>query len=262
MTQPRPNCPPELVALAHRLADAAGEVARAHFRVPARIDFKADKSPVTAADREAEKAMRRLIKESYPEHGILGEEFGAEGTDREYVWVLDPIDGTRSFITGRPLFGILVALAHRGVPILGIIDQPITGERWLGVAGRASTLNGEPVEVRTCPELSRAVLYTTAPEWFKGADEAAFLRLKSEVRMCLYNADCYAFALLATGFVDLVVECALQPYDYCALVPVVAGAGGVITDWSGGALGLDGDGTVLAAGDRELYRAASERLAG
>ena len=259
--EPPPSCPHEFIALAQRLADAAGEVARAHFRSSRPFEIKADKSPVTAADRDAEKAMRRLIGEAYPDHGVLGEEFGAEGVDRDYVWVLDPIDGTRSFVTGRPLFGILVALAHRGVPILGLIDQPITGERWLGAAGIPSTLNGKPVQVRSCSELSRAVLYAAAPEWFKDADEAAFLRLRSEVQMCLYDADCYAFALLATGLVDLAIECALKPYDYCALVPVVEGAGGVITDWRGRALGLEGEGTVLAAGDRALHQAALELLA-
>ena len=256
------NCPPEFVSFGHRLADEAGEIVRAHFRSGAPFELKPDMSPVTLADREAEQAMRSLIREAYPEHGIVGEEFGAEGREADYVWVLDPIDGTRSFISGRPLFGILVALAQKGVPILGIIDQPISGERWLGAAGSPTTLNGEPARVRSCPELSPAVLYTSAPEWFEGADEAAFLRLKTKVQMCLYNADCYAFGLLASGFVDLVVECALEVYDYLALAPVVSGAGGVITDWEGNPLRLDGGPKVLAGGDAACHRAALARLAG
>ena len=253
-------CPPEFVAFAHRLADAAGAAIRPHYRAGVAVEVKPDQSPVTVADREAELAMRALIEELYPSHGIIGEEFGRRGAEAEYVWVLDPIDGTRAFITGRPLFGILVALVRRGRPILGIIDQPISGERWVGAEGSATTLDGAPARVRSCPELGAATLFTSAPEWFEGAREAAFLRLKAKVRMTCYNADCYAFGLLAIGFADLAIECALQPYDWCALVPVVEGAGGVISDWQGRRLGLEGDGTVVAAGDAALHQAACEVL--
>jgi len=254
------SCPPQFVAFAHRLADAAGAAIRPHFRAGVAVDVKPDNSPVTVADREAERAMRALIEEHYPGHGIVGEEFGAHGTDAEYVWVLDPIDGTAAFITGRAQFGVLVALARRGRPILGLIDQPITGERWAGAQGSPTTLNGAPARVRACPELGAATLFTSAPEWFEGRHEAAFLRLKGQVRMCCYNADCYAFGLLASGFADLAIECALDPYDWCALVPVVEGAGGVISDWRGRRLGLEGDGTVLAAGNAGLHQAARELL--
>lgn len=257
-----PDCPPEFVALALRLADAAGAIVRAYFRTPMAVEVKADRSPVTVADREAEAAMRELIAGAYPGHGILGEEFGATDTEAEFVWVLDPIDGTRSFVAGRPQFGTLIALLRGGEAILGIIDQPVTGERWLGVQGAGATLNGASIRVRRCAGLARAALYTTGPEWFAGEDARAFARLREGVGMCLYGSDCYAFGLLAAGFADLVVERALAPYDYCALIPVVREAGGVISDWQGRVPGLEGDGTLLAAGDARSHAAALALLAG
>ena len=255
-------CPPEFVALAHRLADAAGEVARRYFRTPIAVDTKPDKSPVTVADREAEAAMRALIARDAPGHGVYGEELGVQGADAEFVWVLDPIDGTKAFITGKPSFGTLIALLHGGVPVLGIIEQPILRERWLGADGRPTTLNDRPVKVRACDALERAVLYATAPEMFKGADAAAWENLRRRVGLVRYGADCYSYGLLSSGFVDLVVESSLQPYDYCALVAVIAGAGGAITDWRGGALGLASEGRVVAAGDARMHAAALVTLTG
>ena len=204
--------------------------------------------------------MRELIAETFPDHGVIGEEFGALRPDAEHVWVLDPIDGTRAFITGRPTFGTLIGLAHAGRALLGVIDQPISGERWIGAAGAPSTLDGRPIAARPCADLAEAMMYTTGPEWFEGADEAAFLRLRQAVRMTHYNADCYAFGLLAAGFGDIVMEARLKVYDYWALIPVVEGAGGIITDWQGAPLSLDGDGTVLAAGERAMHAAALELL--
>ena len=255
------SLPDATITLAERLADAAGAVVRRYYRTPVAVDDKADASPVTIADREAEAAMRALIAQACPEHGIVGEEHGALRPDAEWVWVLDPIDGTKAFITGKPSFGTLIALLHRGVPVLGIIDQPITGERWLGVAGRPTTLNGRPVRVRACPDLRLAALYATDPGMF-GADDAAWRRLSAAVKLTRYGADCYAYALLATGFVDLVVEASLKPYDYSALVPVIEGAGGIMTDWRGQRLGLDSDGRVVAAGDSGVHASALALLAG
>ena len=257
---PADSCPPEFVALARRLADAAGAAIRPHFRTPMPVDIKGDASPVTLADREAEQAMRALIAEAFPDHGVIGEEFETLRPDAEHVWVLDPIDGTRAFITGRPTFGILIGLARAGRALLGIIDQPISGERWLGAAGAPSTLDGRAIAVRPCADLAGAMMYTTGPEWFEGADEAAFLRLKPAVRMTHYNADCYAFGLLAAGFVDIVIEARMKVHDYWALIPVIEGAGGIITDWRGAPLGLKSDGTVLAVGDRAMHAAALELL--
>lgn len=255
-------CPPEFVALAHRLADAARPVVRRYFRTPVSVDTKADHSPVTIADREVEAAMRTLIAETFPQHGILGEEHGNHHTDAEYVWVLDPIDGTKAFITGKPSFGTLIALAHRGVPILGVIDQAILDERWIGGLGHPTTLNGQPARVRPCDDLSKAYAYTTGPEHFCENTLPAWNRIAARVRQPRYGCDCYAYALLASGFVDLVVEAGLKPYDYAALVPVIEQAGGTITDWAGGRLTIASDGKVCATGDARLHAQALTVLAG
>jgi len=248
------------IELAHALADAAGAIARRYFRQPIGVDTKPDRTPVTVADREAEATMRAAIEQRFPDDGILGEEFGAVRADAARVWVLDPIDGTMSFIAGMPLFGILIALVEDGAPALGIIDQPISRERWLGAGGQATSRNGVPVRTRACSTIAAAALYATSPDMF-GADEPAFARLKASVKTARFGADCYAYAQLASGFVDLVVEAGLKPYDYCALAPVIAGAGGSITDWCGEALGLGSDGRVIAAGDPVLAAKARAVLA-
>jgi histidinol-phosphatase len=259
MTTP---CPDEFVVFAERLADAAGAVARRYFRTPVAVDTKADASPVTIADREAETAMRTLIADAYPTHGVLGEEHGASDTGADFVWVLDPIDGTKSFISGVPLFGVLIALMRGGKPILGVIEQPISRERWLGRAGTPSTMNGAPIKTRACPTLDAAALFATTPDMFEGADADAFARLSQQVRLVRHGADCYAAGLLAMGFIDLVVESSLKPYDYCALVPVIEGAGGIVTDWDGKPLGLDSGMRMAAAGDKRAHAAALKALAG
>ncbi|MGE5506108.1 MAG: histidinol-phosphatase [Actinomycetota bacterium] len=256
------SCPSEFIALAERLAEAARPVIRKYFRTPVAVDDKDDASPVTIADREVEAAMRELIRAAFPGHGILGEEHGRENCDAEFVWVLDPIDGTKAFITGKPSFGTLIALARHGRPILGVIDQAITGERWLGAAGRPTTLNGKPVQVRACPDLAHAYAYTTGPEHFCETTLPAWERVRVRVKQPRYGCDCYAYALVATGFVDLVVEAGLKPYDYCALAPVIEGAGGLCTDWSGQPLTLQSDGRVCAAGDTRVHAEALRVLAG
>ena len=251
-----------LAALAERLADAAGAVAMSYFRAPLAIDAKADASPVTIADREAEKAMRALIEANHPDHGIYGEEHGKARLDAEFIWVLDPIDGTKSFVIGKPLFGNLIALVHRGQPVVGIINCPALGERWLGIAGKPTTLNGRPVKTRTRPALADAWLATTTPEMFVGPDADAFARLRGHVRHAVYGGDCHSYGLVANGTLDLVAEANMQPYDYMALVPVIAGAGGIATDWNGAPLTLQSDGRVLAAGDAGAHAAALQLLGG
>jgi histidinol phosphatase-like enzyme (inositol monophosphatase family) len=254
------SVPAELVALAHRLADAAPPIVARPFRTPVAIDDKSDSTPVTIADRDAERAMRRLLAEAVPDHGVFGEEHGAERTDAEYVWVLDPIDGTKAFITGLPIFGTLIALLHRGKPVLGVIDQPILEERWVGVGGLPSTINGKPIEVRACATLARAYMYSTAPLMFPGELEQRHTTLARQVKLFRWGGDCYAYGLLAAGHVDLVVENSLKLYDFAALVPVIEGAGGLITDWRGQKLDMNSDGSVLAAGDPAVHRAASRIL--
>ncbi|XP_042492894.1 bifunctional phosphatase IMPL2, chloroplastic-like [Macadamia integrifolia] len=223
------------IGVAYKLADAAGVVIRTYFRESFVILDKVDLSPVTIADRAAEESMVSIILENFPSHAIYGEENGWLGKDKsaDYVWVLDPIDGTKSFITGKPLFGTLIALLHKGKPILGIIDQPVLRERWLGVRGRRTTFNGEEISTRTCAKLSQAYLYTTSPLMFSGDAEEAIARVRSKVKVPLYGCDCYAYALLASGFVDLVIESGIKPYDFLSLIPVIEGAGGAITNWSG-----------------------------
>jgi inositol-phosphate phosphatase / L-galactose 1-phosphate phosphatase / histidinol-phosphatase len=219
-------------------------------------------TPVTVADRAAEEAMRGMIEARFPDHGIVGEEYGRVREDAEYIWVLDPIDGTKSFISGVPLFGTLIALTRAGRPIVGVIDQPISRERWLGAAGRRSTLNGAAIHCRKCSGLDAATLFATTPEMFRGSDAGGFARVSSAVKLTRFGADCYAYGLLAAGFIDLVIEASLKPYDFCAAVPIVEGAGGIATDWHGAQLGLASDGRVLVAGDRLVHAAALALLHG
>ena len=254
--------PDAFLAFALSLADAAGDVIRPYFRKPLAIRDKADLTPVTAADRVAEETMRALIEERFPEHGILGEEFGRVREDAEFVWSLDPIDGTKSFISGVPLFGTLIALTRGGRSILGVIDQPILRERWVGAVGRPTTLNGAAIRCRACPVLAAATLFATTPDMFKGEDAASFARVSDKVKLTRFGADCYAYGLVATGFVDLVLEASLEPYDFCAMVPIVEGAGGVATDWRGANLDLASDGRILVAGDRRAHGAALALLGG
>jgi histidinol-phosphatase len=249
------------LALAIDLADAAGAAIRPYFRRPITVDDKPDLSPVTAADRAAETAMRQLITARFPEHGIIGEEFGSEREGADFTWVLDPIDGTKSFISGVPLFGTLIALAHQGRPVLGIIDQPISRERWVGAGGRPTTLNGTPVRCRPCAALAAATVFSTSPDMFKGADATAFARVAASAKLVRFGADCYAYGILAHGFIDLVVEASLKPYDFSAMVPIVEGAGGIASDWRGMALSLASDGRVLVAGDRRAHQQALQLLA-
>ena len=244
-----------------RLADQAGAVARRHFRTPVSVQTKSDDTPVTIADREAEAAMRALIEAEYPSHGIVGEEQAPTRLGADHVWVLDPIDGTSGFLAGVPLFGTLIALLREGVPVLGIIDQPILGERWLGVAGAPTTLNGKAVRTRACPELAGASLSTTGAEYFAGeGDLEAFERVRGAAARFRNIPDCYGYAMLASGFGDLVIEAGLSAWDYCALAPVIEGAGGVVTDWRGAQLRLDSDGHVAAGGDARCHAAALAAL--
>ncbi|KAL0334701.1 UNVERIFIED_CONTAM: Bifunctional phosphatase IMPL2, chloroplastic [Sesamum radiatum] len=259
----------DFVDVGNRLADAAGDVIRKYFRKSFDILDKEDLSPVTIADRAAEESMVKIIQEYFPSHAIYGEENGWKCKEdfADFVWVLDPIDGTKSFITGKPLFGTLIALLHKGKPILGIIDQPVLRERWIGINGRRTTLNGQEISARKCSHLSKAYLYTTSPHLFSGDAEVAFARLRNKVKVPLYGCDCYAYALLASGYVDLVVESGLKPYDFLSLIPVIEGAGGIITDWKGHQLSWEASSkaqaanfNVVAAGDKGVHQEALDTL--
>ncbi len=256
------RCPDAYVELAGRLADAAGEIARGYFRRSYDISTKPDSTPVTEADRAAERAMRTILEAAAPAHGISGEEFGTVRGDAEYVWYLDPIDGTKAFIAGVPVFGTLVGLARGGIPLFGVIDQPVSGERWAGGAGHPCTLNGRPAACRGGVGLADAVLFTTSPDAYENDDLDALDRLRGDAGLVRYGADCYAFGLVAAGHADIAIECGVNDYDYCALVPVVESAGGVMTNWQGAPVTLGADTRVIAAGGPELHRAAVSRLAG
>jgi inositol-phosphate phosphatase/L-galactose 1-phosphate phosphatase/histidinol-phosphatase len=251
----------EFQSFATRLADAAGAVIRKYYRAPLAVESKPDASPVTVADREAEQVLRATIRKAYPDHGIDGEEFPGERLDAEFVWHLDPIDGTKSFVVGRPMFGTLIALTRAGRPILGVIDQCILRERWLGAAGQHSTWNGQPIRVRACATLRDAVLAMTSPQMFSAAERAAVARLEGAVRFPVYGGDCYGYGLLAMGLVDLIAEADLDVHDFMALVPVIEGAGGIVTDWQGASLSRTSDGRIIAAGDPRVHESALKLLA-
>jgi myo-inositol-1(or 4)-monophosphatase len=252
----------DLIAAATAAVDVAGAVIRPLFRSALRADLKSDRTPVTIADRTAELAMRAVLAERFPDHGIQGEEFGIERPDARLRWVLDPIDGTKAFITGRPVFGTLVALTDAGRPVLGIIDQPVTGERWIGVAGRPTVFRGPfggTAGCRRCPALAEAELSCTGP-FLLGADMPRWQRLADAVRRVSWGGDCYAYGLLALGQLDVIAEATMKPWDWAALVPVIEGAGGRITDWRGDPLRPEGDGRVLAVGDPALLALAAATL--
>ena len=242
-----------LVAFACGLADLAAPLSLDYFRTPLDVERKADLSPVTQADRAVEAAMRRRIAETFPAHGIYGEEHGNANLDSAHVWVLDPIDGTKSFVTGMPTFGTLIAHLEDGAPTVGIISIPPTAERWVGHSGKVTQFEGKPCRTSGCRRLRDANVYTTSPDTFDEHGLAVFEKVTAKAAMRRFGGDCYSYGLLASGHVDAVIEMNLQPYDYLALVPVIEGAGGVITDWEGQPLGLGSDGHVVAAATPALH---------
>jgi myo-inositol-1(or 4)-monophosphatase len=257
------------IAFAHTLADSSGDVIRPFFRQ--RIDVT-DKGlaqgsafdPVTAADKGAEKAMRAIIERERPNDGILGEEFDEKPSANGRRWVLDPVDGTRAFITGRHEWGSLIALEENGLAVLGVIDQPVTRERFIGVNGNAELISGgthTSLHVRECGDLALAVLCATHPEAYFTSDERnSFRRVQSAVRMTRFGGDCYLFGLLALGFIDLIVEASFHRWDVAALIPIVEGAGGIITNWQGKSCANGGQ--ILAAGDPRVHGQALKLLSG
>ena len=249
----------------HALADAASAAILPHFRSRMTVESKLSVGfdPVTVADRASETAMRALIEARYPDHGILGEEFESARLDATHVWVLDPIDGTRAFISGLPVWGTLIGLTSADRPVAGMMAQPFTGERYYtkGVSALYRGPDGERrLETRPCASLSEATLFCTTPAMFKGADRAAYDRVETLVRLTRYGCDCYAYCMIAAGHADLVIEADLKPFDILPLVPIIEAAGGVVTGWDGGPPGADG--RVVAAGDRRVHAEALARLAG
>ncbi|MEX0752561.1 MAG: histidinol-phosphatase [Xanthobacteraceae bacterium] len=251
----------DFAAFVDELATVSGETILPFFRTALAVESKkrddGSFDPVTAADRAAESAMRTLIRRNFPEHGIIGEEYDDERADAEYVWVLDPIDGTKSFISGMPLWGTLIALTRFGEPVFGLMHQPFTGERFSGDGGAAHYRGPggkRALRVRPCVSLGEAVVYTTSPRLMQAADREIFRRVEDAARLSRYGGDCYAYCMLAAGHVDLVIETELKPHDVMALIPIIAGAGGTITTWENGPPQLGG--RIVAAGDRRVHTAA------
>jgi histidinol-phosphatase len=256
----------DFAAFVDDLAHVAGETIRPFFRTALGVENKSLSGgfdPVTAADRAAETVMRALIKRTFPEHGILGEEFASDRPDAEYVWVLDPIDGTKSFICGMPAWGTLIALTRRGEPIYGMMYQPFTREYFTG-DGSAASYRGpagdRKLRVRPCAELEEAVLLTTSPLLMREPDRKIFQHVEQAVRLSRYGGDCYAYCMLAAGHVDLVIETELKPYDVLPLIPIIEGAGGIVTTWDNASPNQGG--RVIAAGDRRVHTKALEMLKG
>jgi histidinol phosphatase-like enzyme (inositol monophosphatase family) len=261
-----------LIDVAQALADVARVETLRHFRTEGGLSADSKETarfdPVTVADRAAEAAMREILAERRPQDGIYGEEYGVTVGSSGFSWVLDPIDGTRGYMSGTPTWGVLIALAHNtgadlGAPVLGIIDQPYIGERFLGGFGQAETtgpMGLRPLRTRAARPLSDAILYTTFPEVGTPAEGAAFARLAAQAKLTRYGTDCYAYALIAAGQIDLVVEAGLQPYDVQAPIAVIEAAGGIVTDWQGGPAHLGGQ--VLAAANAQIHAAALAVLNG
>lgn len=251
----------DFAAFAMRIAAEASAIPRGRFRSALAVDHKADDSPVTAADRETEHFLRAAIRAEFPDHGIFGEEFGSDHGSGRYRWMIDPIDGTKSFVTGMPLYGILIALLCDGAPVLGLIHMPELDETFLGAAGR-SVLNRDIVlACAPTTALDEARIYINEADSIRAGAPEAFAALCRAGRIRRFGYDCYPHALVAAGHADACIDYGLKPYDYCALVPVIEGAGGVMTDWQGKPLTLDSDGRVVAAATRELHASLLELLA-
>ena len=253
--------PADMIAFLTSLPSVSRPVISKWFRQNPAIETKQDSSPVTIADQSVECDLRAAIAARFPDDMIMGEEFASTGNqDSAYRWIIDPIDGTKSFIAGAPLFGTLVSLVKDGIPIIGIIDMPVLNERWVGCLDRPTLFNGKNVQVRSCTDIREAWLYATSPHMFQGDDFNAFERVREQVNCTLYGTDCYAYGLLANGTCDLVIEADMGIYDFCALVPIIIGAGGFMVDWQGEPLGLQSDGRVIAAGGQDLLETARNLL--
>lgn len=251
---------PDVIEIAKSLADTASKIGHKYFRLNPQIEKKIDGSPVTIADLEIERALRQIIRERYPNHGFYGEEEGHDNSDAEWLWVVDPIDGTKSFATGKRTYGCLIALCFQDKPVLGIIDMPALNERWLGVQGNATEYNGTVCHTSLNNNLDMATLNATTPDMFNEAEWHTFSTVGSSVRFRQFGADCYAYGLLASGFTDIVMEAGLGRFDYLALVPIIEGAGGCISDWQGAPLTFGSEGQALASANEALHAEVLGRI--
>jgi histidinol phosphatase-like enzyme (inositol monophosphatase family) len=255
----------EILDFANYLADLSAIIAKKYFRTDNGEIAKADDTPVTKADREIERAVRNEIEKKFPDHGIIGEEYGSHNETADFVWVLDPIDGTSSFIIGRPIFGTLIGLTYKKKSVLGIMNQPITNERWVGIEGEGAWLNGEKIQTRNCTKLSDAVMCASSSFHFKENDELILKKVSAltkyqKIGGVIYGGDCYSYVSLASGFVDIVIDPGLKVYDYAALLPIVKMAGGIVTDWHGKDPKLKSNVKLVASATEELHKKVLEAI--
>ena len=246
----------EWLAFAHELADAARAILGPAARQRPDIEIKADRSFVTALDARIEAHLRERIDARYPSHGILGEEQAPRQMDSDLVWVLDPIDGTAPFVAGIPVFGTLIALAREGVPVIGVMDLPVTAQRWVGVEGRATRLDGTAIRTRACPALAGAILTTSNPDFYQPHERAPLAALRERTAWRIYGGCCMSYGLLAQGRTDLAIDTGLKTWDYAPFKPIIEGAGGIITDWQGRPIDLRTGAQILAAGDVQRHAEA------
>lgn len=251
----------ELLTFAHRLADASGDMLRAAAVLPPEVGLKSDASFVTNTDKAIELRLRELILDAYPNHGIFGEEFGNVNVDAEFVWVLDPIDGTAAFVAGIPVYGTLIGLAREGRPYVGIIDHPITDDRWAGVAGIMAERNGSPIRTRPCRDLKSALGTCSNPDFMNAGELERFTRLRKQLQYVQYGGSCYAYGVLASGRTDLAIDSGLDAFDVIASIAIIEGAGGSASDWHGKNVALGWSGQIIAAGDNDCRKLALEVLA-
>jgi histidinol phosphatase-like enzyme (inositol monophosphatase family) len=247
------NSHKEYLSFAHKLADVASKTSMQYFRTPLNVNNKNDDSPVTIADKNTELNIRSLIEKEYPSHGILGEEFESSNPDADYVWVIDPIDGTRSYIAGHKDFGNLISLTHNKKPIIGIINCPAHDERWVGVINKQSTYNQEFAKTSKVKNIEDSYLFTSGLYFDEPQLRNAVDKINKKVRYYRYGGDCYMYGMLASGLIDIVIEDTLKVHDYMALVNVIEVAGGQISDKFGNAISTDSQGSVVATANKELH---------
>lgn len=246
--------PYKFIKLANECADISSKIIKKYFRKKIKINIKKDNTPFTKADTEAEQIIRALILKKEPNCGFVGEETGAINSNNEYCWVVDPLDGTKSFVTGKPSFGTLIGLLKNNKPVLGVLNQPILNERWIGITGLETKYNNKKVKVRKCKKLKGSKMYATSPMMFKGKNQRIYKNVRAKIGECLFGADCYHYGLMSLGFVDVILEANLKPWDYIASAAIISGAGGRITDWNGDDINLNTDGRILATGDSKIHK--------
>lgn len=256
MTTSGPKLSKSMIETAGLLAEAARTSTMDWFRKPVEVDSKSDATPVTQADRDTELRLKQIISERHPGHSVVGEEYGLTGGDEPWQWIIDPIDGTKCFATGEPTFGCLIALTRDNKPVLGIIEMPALQERWVGITGLPTVLNGRPCRACGATVLADASVQASTPDMFNEHTRPAFDHLCANTRFRNFGTDCYGYALVASGYADIVMEADLKAYDYMAVIPVIEGAGGVISDWEGNALSTTSGGNVLACANPKLHEQA------